>query len=75
MNRLWLVAAVLVLATACTTKKEPPPPSSLVMPGSRLLYNNGTESLWAICDRGSRIYLTNKGAAYVAPGACSDGLP
>jgi hypothetical protein len=73
MKRLaWLLLGLGLVACG---HKDPPPPSSLVMPGSRLLYNNGTESVWTLCDKGTRVYISNKGGVVLAPGACADGLP
>lgn len=74
MRTLGVVCA-LGLAACSGSKPAPPPPMSLVMPGSRLLYNNGTESVWSICDRATRVYMSNKGAVVVVPNGCLDGQP
>lgn len=75
MRRLILAGLALGLV-ACSSKPAPaPPPQSLVMPGSRFLFNNTSESLWTICDRGARVYMSNKGGIVVVPGGCPDGNP
>lgn len=71
-------AAALALAVflfGCASK----PTTPLLTPGSRLIFHNGTESVWSICDRvgntSARIFLASGGGLFVIPGACPTGEP
>lgn len=75
MKRVLILCAALTLVACASKEKEPVQHLPLMTPGSRLLYHNGTEALWTVCDRGARIYMTNGRAIYVVPGGCIDGQP
>jgi hypothetical protein len=62
---LLLLGALTVVG--CSKKAD-------MMPGARLI-QNGDVRLWSVCDRGTKIYLTDKGIAQVIPLGCLDGNP
>lgn len=75
MRRAGLVLGVLVLA-GCSWR-DAPPPERRVTPGSRIIYNSGMgDAVWAVCDRGDRIIMTEKSPQLVViPGGCPSGQP
>jgi hypothetical protein len=56
-----------VLTVGCSKKAD-------MMPGARLI-QSGDVKLWSVCDRGTKIYLTDHGIAQVIPLGCLDGNP
>jgi hypothetical protein len=74
MKRL-IVVGVLVLG-GCSWG-NPPPPDRRITPGARILYNSGVgDTIFAICDKGDRIILTEKSPQMVViPGGCPSGQP
>lgn len=73
MRSAGLILGVLTLV-GCSSGRSPSP--VLMTPSSRLIYHD-TEghSLWSICDRGARVYMTQAGNFWVVPGACLGGEP
>ena len=64
----WLIGLVLVMGLFGCGKKAD------MAPGARLI-QSGEVKLWAVCDRGTKIYLSEKGIAQVIPLGCLDGNP
>jgi hypothetical protein len=65
----WILVGVTLLTLAgCGSKKD------VMMPGSRMIYQGGL-SLWTFCDRGNRVYMSDKGLNQVIPGGCPGGEP
>jgi hypothetical protein len=78
MSRLVILAGLGLAVVACTKREPPPqpaPPPFLITPGSRLLWSNGTDVWWAICDQGHKILMSSHGAVATIPGGCPDGRP
>ena len=72
MRVATLVALALALGAAACASEKP----QLVSPGARMIYHGGDFGVFAVCDKGSRIYMTEKGRMVaVVPHACPDGQP
>jgi hypothetical protein len=65
--RVMILGALVVGLFGCGKKAD-------MAPGARLI-QSGEVKLWAVCDRGTKIYLTEKGIAQVIPLGCIDGNP
>jgi hypothetical protein len=48
-----------------------------IAPGARVIYHGGAWGVFSVCDRGSRVYLSDlgPGALFVVPNGCADGTP
>jgi hypothetical protein len=76
MSRLAILVALGLAVVACTKQEPPPKPEpTLIMPGSRLLWSNGSEVFWVVCDQGNRIIMSNRGSVTAIPQSCPDGKP
>ena len=76
--RIGLLVGLALVSTGCSWFRDPPPePARRVTPGSRIIYNSGVgDTLWAVCDKGNLIYLTEKTPQMVVvPGGCPTGQP
>jgi len=72
-----ILSVGLSLALVGCGKKEPPPatrPAQLMTPQSRLIFHGG-QAIFAICERGNRVYVSETGHFQVIPGACPSGEP
>lgn len=67
---LGMITGLLLLG-GCATNQ-----GMRAAPASRLIYSGGSgNTVYSICDRGNRIYLTERGPFQVVPGGCMDGQP
>ena len=67
MRRLIVLGAVVAACVGCGSKTTIPPGSRLIM--------QGNVPLWTVCDRGNRLYVTEKGMMQLVPMGCVDGQP
>ena len=69
--RIGLLLVLALVSAGCSE------PARRVTPGSRIIYNSGVgDTLWAVCDKGNLIYLTEKTPQMVVvPGGCPTGQP
>ena len=75
MMRRGVVVLFALLALGCSTKRVEP--ERRITPGSRIIYNSGVgDTIWAVCDKGNLIYMTEKTPAMsVVPNGCPGGQP
>lgn len=71
--RRAIVLLAMVLTVGCAAKD----PDRRITPGSRIIYNSGVgDTIWAVCDKGNLIYMTEKTPAMsVVPNGCPGGQP
>lgn len=69
MRRVGLMVLAIAALAGCGGSK------TLITPQSRLIYNDGKQSIWTTCDKGNRLYMTPDGIASIVPGGCQDGNP
>jgi hypothetical protein len=72
MRRFFLLGICLFTVACSSAPREAKP---VLTPGSRLIFHNGEMGMWSICDRGSRVFLTDRGTMFVVQGGCPDGNP
>jgi hypothetical protein len=68
MHRV-ILAGVLALVAGCAGDPKP-----ILGPGARLIYH-GSNTVWALCDRGNLVYVSDGGAVSVIASGCPSGQP